>query len=132
VQVTQRLPQHLRLLDVDRDEFEDAILSKYAHDHLALGLIVNIDERDASSTRLEHTPASFVECLERVDGDRLDWCDTKCTLNIAKAVQFELINLCESIRILPVVLYDVEVVGSCEKASVGRSLRVPQRCRHNP
>lgn len=50
MQVTQRLPQHLRLLDVDRDELEDAILSQYADDHLALSLIVNVDEWNASST----------------------------------------------------------------------------------
>ena len=60
VQVTQRLPQHLRLLDVDRDEFENAVLGQYTDDHFALGLIVNVDERNATSTRFEHASASFV------------------------------------------------------------------------
>jgi len=50
MQVTQRLPQHLRLLDVDRNEFEDAILSQDADNHLALRLVVNVDEWDTSST----------------------------------------------------------------------------------
>ena len=49
VQITQRLTQHLRLLDVDGDELEDAILGQYADDHLALRLVVNVDEWDASS-----------------------------------------------------------------------------------
>ena len=56
-----------------------------------------------------------------MDGDSLDGCDSQCTLDIAEAVEFELINLCQSIRVLPVVLYDIEVVGSSEKAGIGRS-----------
>jgi hypothetical protein len=61
-----------------------------------------------------------------VDRDGFDRCDAQCTLDVAKAVQFELVNLGESIRVLPVVLYHIEVVGGCEEAGIGGSLAIPQ------
>lgn len=48
------------------------------------------------------------DCLDRVDADR--------SLDFAEAVQLELIDLIQSVRILPVVLNKVDVVGHCEQA----------------
>ena len=125
-QVSERLSKHLRLLDVDRDEFENAVLGQYTDDHFALGLIVNVDERNATSTRFEHASASFVERFERVDRDSFDGSDAQCTLNVAEAVQFELVDLGESVGVLPVILHYIEVVGCGEEAGIGGSLGVPQ------
>lgn len=44
----------------------------------------------------------------------------------SQAAQPELIDLAEGIWILPVVLYDVDVIGGREKTSKSRGLRVPQ------
>ncbi len=40
----------------------------------------------------------------------------------SQTVQLELIDSAHSLRILPVVLYQVDVVGRCEEPSKGRSL----------
>lgn len=37
----------------------------------------------------------------------------------------ELVYLVEGIGVLPIVLNDIDVVGSCEEACEGRGLRIP-------
>ena len=76
-QVPQRRAQQLRLGHVDGDELEDAVLRDHVDDHGALGVVVDVDKRDAPRARLEHAPAGFVEGAERVDGDGLEGDDVE-------------------------------------------------------
>jgi hypothetical protein len=43
----------------------------------------------------------------------------------SQAVESELVHLCQLLRILPVVLNDVDVVGRREQASKRRRLGIP-------
>jgi hypothetical protein len=131
VNVSQRFAQILRVFDVDGDEFKDAILRENTDDHSALCFIIDIDERDSTSTRLEHTATGRVQRLERMDRDSLDRLHANGFFNVAETVQTELIDLSESIGVLPVVLDDVDVVRGGEQASKSRSFRVPERSRYD-
>ena len=73
--LANRLLQALRLGDVDGDELEDAVLRDDVDDHGALGLVVDVDERDAPGARLEHAAAGFVEGTQGVDGDGFEGVD---------------------------------------------------------
>lgn len=89
-------------------------MRQHADDHLALGFVVDVDEGDAARAGLEHASAGFVEGFERMDGHGFDGGDAQGALDVAKAVEFELVDLREGVRVLPVVLYDVQVVGCGE------------------
>ena len=54
-----------------------------------------------------------------MDGDGLWWCHADSTFDIAEVREFELIDLCEGIRVLPVVLDDVNVVANGQEAGEG-------------
>jgi hypothetical protein len=61
IEEAQRFPKQLRLRDVDRNEFQNAILGDDADHHGTLGLIVDIDQGDTARTGLEHSATCFVE-----------------------------------------------------------------------
>lgn len=62
-----------------------------------------------------------------MNGYRLYRIDTNSSLDVAKAVKLELVDLSQGIGILPIVLNDVDVIGDCEQAGEGGCLGVPER-----
>lgn len=64
-----------------------------------------------------------------MDGDGFEWRDTDSPLDLAEAAQSELVDLCEGVGVLPVVLYYVDVVRDCEQACEGGGSGVPERGR---
>jgi len=52
----------------------------------------------------------------------------RVSLRTSKTVQPELIDLRQSVGVLPIILNDIDVVGSGEETSKGRRFRIPQRC----
>lgn len=125
VQVPQGLLQHLRLFHVDGYELEDPVLCHHADHHLSLGLVVDVDERYATGTRLEHADASLVQGSKGMDRDGLDWGGTNCSLDVSQAIKLELVDLAKGVRVLPVVLHEVDVVGDGEEAGEGGGFGVP-------
>ena len=63
VQVAQWFSEILRLPNIDGDEFEDSILRDDADDHVALSLIVGVNNRDTASARDDHAAAGLIEWL---------------------------------------------------------------------
>jgi len=49
-----------------------------------------------------------------VNGNGLDSVDADCSLDLAEAVQLELIDLSECVWVLPVVLNEVDVIRYCQ------------------
>lgn len=125
INIAQGFAQVLSVFNVDGNKFEDAILCEDADDHSALRLIIDIYKRNASSARLEHSTTGSIQRLERVYRNSLDGLDTNGFFNVAETVEAELVDLGESVGILPVVLNDVDVVGGCQEAGKGRCLGVP-------
>jgi hypothetical protein len=80
--VAQRLPQHLRLLDVDGDELEQPVLRDDADDHGAVRLVVDVDDGDAARARLQHLATCFVERAFGVHGDGFDGVDAERTFYV--------------------------------------------------
>lgn len=64
-------------------------------------------------------------------GDGFDRLYANGLFNVAKTVETELIDLGQGVRILPVVLNDVDVIRSGQQAGKGRCLGVPERSRDN-
>jgi hypothetical protein len=60
-----------------------------------------------------------------MDGDGFDWSDADGALDVAKAVKLELFDLAHGVRVLPVVLDDVDVIGDGQEAGEGGGFRVP-------
>lgn len=77
----QRPSQLLRLTDIDRHEFQDAVLRYDAEDERAAGLGVLRHEGDTSGARLDHACAGFVEGAFGVDGDCFGGCDAEGTFD---------------------------------------------------
>ena len=63
-----------------------------------------------------------------MDGDGLNRSNSKGFLDLGKTAQTELVDLCQGIGILPVVLDDIDVVGDSEEAGEGGTFRVPEGC----
>lgn len=78
----ERFPQHLRLLDVHGDELEEAVLGDDADDGGALRLVVDVDDGYAAGAGLEHLAACFVERSFGVDGDGFYGGDAEGSLDI--------------------------------------------------
>lgn len=66
-----------------------------------------------------------------MNGDGFDGIDTDCALDFAQAVKLELVDLREGVGILPVVLYDIDVIGDGEEAGEGGGFGVPERCGYD-
>ncbi len=49
----------------------------------------------------------------------------------SQVIQLELVDPVNGLRVLPVILDEVEVVGGCEQAGKCRRLRVPEWCGDN-
>lgn len=92
VDFAKSFPKHLRLLDVDSNEFENTILCDNRYDHAAIGLIIDIDKRDTAGTRLQHTATGSVERLHRVGGYCLQGLYTNGLFNVTERAQPELVD----------------------------------------
>ena len=62
-----------------------------------------------------------------MDGDGFDGGDADGALDVAKAVKLERLDLVHRVRVLPVVLDDVDVVVHGEQACESRGFGVPER-----
>ena len=60
-----------------------------------------------------------------MDGDGFDGRDAQCSLDDSEAIQLELVNLRQSVRVLPVVLHYIDIVGNGEEAGEGGGLGIP-------
>ena len=60
-----------------------------------------------------------------MDGHGLNGRDAYGSLDLTETVKLELIDRRQSVRILPVVLHYIDVVGDREQAGICRGLRVP-------
>ena len=67
LEMSQRFPKQLSLMNVDCNEFEDAVLSDNADNHGPSSLIVNIDQRNPAGSSLQHATTCFVKRPLRVD-----------------------------------------------------------------
>ena len=61
--------------------------------------------------------------------DRFDLRGTNGLFDVTQRVECELVNLIELVRVLPVILDQVYVVGCGEEAGEGGGFAVPQRSR---
>ena len=77
VHLAQGLAQLLRLLDVDGNKLQDAVLCDDRHDHGAFGFVVDIDHGDAARAGLEHLATCLVDGPVRVDGYCFDGLDAE-------------------------------------------------------
>lgn len=53
------------------------------------------------------------------------------SVTTSQAIQPELVNLLQLRRVLPVILYDIDVIGGCEEAGEGGGTGVPQWRGHD-
>jgi hypothetical protein len=61
-----------------------------------------------------------------MDGDGLDRRDADGTLDFAKAIKLELLDLVHGVWVLPIVLDDVDVVRDGQQAGEGGGFGVPE------
>lgn len=87
IDVFQGFLQILRLLDVDGDELQDAVLRDNAHDHVPLCLVIDVDERYPPCPGFQHPTACLVQWFLRVNGNGLDRRDAKGFLDIYRRVR---------------------------------------------
>lgn len=84
IDLLQGFLQIRRLLDVDGDELQDAVLRDDAHDHVSLRLVVDVDQGYPPCSRLQHPAACLVQWFFRVDGHGFYGRDTKGFLDICE------------------------------------------------
>jgi hypothetical protein len=82
VQLPERFPQFLRLLDVDGDELEYTVLGNHADDHGPVCFVVAVDDGYTPGARFEHLAACFVHGSVGVDGDGFDGLDAEGLLDV--------------------------------------------------
>lgn len=67
MKVLERFLKHLCLSHIHCDKFENSVLSDNADHHGTLCFVVDVNKWDTSSTGLQHSAASFIEWLFRMN-----------------------------------------------------------------
>jgi hypothetical protein len=135
IQLSERLAQFLRLLDVHRDKLQYAVLCDDTDDHSPVCFVVAVDDWYTPGARFKHLTTCFVYGAVRVNRDCFYRLDSECLLDVcgrvvnsrlvlyldrafltSQAVKAELVYPGQRVWVLPVVLDNVDVVRSGEKA----------------